>query len=168
MSKNCVFAPLARHCEESLQLSCFSFLWEGKILPSWSLEEKSSSWWLLLSWRAKDRCGQNDRWPFPSSFPESSSCSDHVSSAPSRNSMSSPNDLGQPLAPPLVKLITSHFSLEDVWASLVIRAWNLSATAPLETKPLGGWLMAWQIIRRRKQKESGEGNQQSAGLTDKY
>lgn len=145
----------------------FSRKWRR--LPSWSLEtEKSSSWWLLLSWRARVSCGQSDCWPFLASFPASASRSDHIPSAPSRNSVSSPNDPPQPLAPPPTKPITFTFPLEDIRASLVILAWNRPATAPLETKPRSGWVMAWQIIRRREQKESKDRNQLSGGLTDKY
>lgn len=69
---------------------------------------------------------------------------------------------------PPTKPITFTFPLEDIRASLVILAWNRSATAPLETKPRSGWVMAWQIIRRREQKESKDRNQLSGGLTDKY
>lgn len=166
--KNLWLCTFAQSVNEASDHHVPLFSKEWRLLPSWSLEQrrrqkKSSSWWLLLSWRARVGCGQSDCWPFLASFPASTS-----RSAPSRNSVSSPDDPPQPLAPPPAELITFTFPLEDIRASLVILAWNRSATAPLETKPRSGWLMAWQIIRRREQKESKDGNQQSAGLTDKY
>lgn len=131
------------------------------------LLKTSSSWWLLLSWCAQVTCGQSDCWPFLASFPASTSCFLQILSISSRNSVSTSNYSPQSLVSSSAKLITSTFSLEDIFASLVIPAWNRSATALLETKPCGRWMMAWQIIRTGEQKKSGDSKQPRAGVTDK-